>query len=315
MALDEATRHLVEAAARAATKPRHEMNPAEARQAMARIRTVIGKGPGLAEEDSLLIPVPGAELRAHKLVPSGELAGVIVYFHGGGWVVGELEDFDPLCRHLAVRTGCAVVSVEYRKAPERPYPGPVEDAWQALQWVARSQQALFGWSLPLLVGGDSAGGNLAIATTFRAREAGLALAGQLLFYPVADCDFERPSYRDPANQLMLTREAMQWYWDHYVADATRRRECEVSPVRAADLSGLPPALVITAEHDVLLDEGRDYARRLQEAGVPVIHRTWPGQIHAFLMMIDLLPGSADALAFIGTAMGTLRAGEQAARSS
>ena len=314
MALDEATRHLVEAAARAATKPRHEMSPPEAREAMARIRTIIGKGPDLAEEAELLIPVPGAELRARKLVPSGELDGAIVYFHGGGWVVGELEDFDPLCRHLAVRTRCAVVSVEYRKAPEHPYPGPVEDAWQALRWVAASQQALFGRALPLLVGGDSAGGNLAIATTFRAREAGLALAGQLLFYPVADCDFERPSYRDPANQLMLTREAMQWYWNHYVADETRRHECEVSPVRAADLAGLPPALVITAEHDVLLDEGRDYARGLQEAGVPVIHRTWPGQIHAFLMMIDLLPGSAEALAFIGTAMGALRAGQQATGS-
>jgi acetyl esterase len=156
---------------------------------------------------------------------------------------------------------------------------------------------------PLLVGGDSAGATLAIVATHRARDRGSPLIdAQLLSYPVTDCDFDRPSYVDPANQLMLTRETMQWYWHHYLPDPGRRTEPEASPLRAGQLDGLPPAVVVTAEHDPLRDEGEAYARALTDAGVPVLHRRFDGQMHAFLMMVDLLPGSETGLDYINNAI-------------
>ena len=315
MTVEPVTRGLLQRMAERATKPRHEMSPAEARAALAELPKIIGRGPSVRKAHDFEIPVGSEHLPARLYVPDGDLQGLLVYFHGGGWVVGSIAEFDPLCREIAVRSGCAVAAVGYRKAPEHPYPGPVNDAWAALQWIAERQVALLGGSLPLLVGGDSAGANLTIAVTFRARQQGSPrIDGQLLVYPVTDYDLDSPSYVDPENQLMLTRDTMAWYWGHYVADPARRREPEAAPLRAADLAGLPAAVILTAEHDVLRHEGEEYARRLREAGVPVRHRRFDGQMHGFLMMVDLLPGSATGLDYVGNSLRDLLAGRQTPRS-
>jgi acetyl esterase len=299
MAVEPVTRGFLQKMAERATKPRHEMTPTEARAALAELPKVIGRGPAVWRAQDLDIPADAALLPARLFLPSQDVRALLAYFHGGGWVVGSLAEFDPLCREIAVRSGCAVLAVAYRKAPEHPYPAPIDDAWAALQWIAGQQDALLGKPVPLLVGGDSAGANLTIAVTFRARaKSSPRIAAQLLVYPVTDYNLESPSYVDPENQLMLTRETMAWYWGHYVPDATKRREPEASPLRAADLSGLPPAIVVTAEHDVLRHEGEEYARRLREAGVPVSHRRFDGQMHGFLMMVELLPGSAIGLEYV-----------------
>ena len=315
MTVEPVTRGLLQKMAERATKPRHEMSPSEARAALAELPKIIGRGPSVRKARDFDIPIDGAHLPARLYVPHGELHGLLVYFHGGGWVVGSITEFDPLCREIAVRAGCAVAAVGYRKAPEHPYPGPVNDAWAALEWIAKRQVAFLEGRFPLLIGGDSAGANLTIAVTFRARQQGSPrIDGQLLVYPVTDYDLDSPSYVDPENQLMLTRETMAWYWDHYVSDPARRREPEASPLRAGNLTGLPPAVVLTAEHDVLRHEGEAYARRLREAGVPVWHRRFDGQMHGFLMMVDLLPGSATGLDYVGSSLRELLARRQVPKS-
>lgn len=306
MAVDSATREFLDKAAAAATKPRHLMTPAEARAAFGNLRKLLTPGPDVSKVQDLAVPVQGASLPCRLFVPAGEPQALLVYFHGGGWVVGSIEEFDPLCRELAVRTGIAVALVEYRKAPEHAFPGPVDDAWTALEWLAKRQDALLGKSLPLLVGGDSAGGNLAIATTLLAREKkGPEIAGQLLIYPVTDCRLDRPSYTDAANQLMTNLDTMRYYWSHYVPDPAERQKPLASPCRASDLSSLPPAVVVTAEHDVLRDEGEEYAQLLRNAGVRVELRRFSGQMHGFLMMHGILPGSDDGVAFAAAALRRL----------
>lgn len=299
MTIDAETQAFMAKLSAAATKPRHLMTPAEAREAFGRLRGILAPGPELRDVRDLAIPVEGGALPVRLYVPEGQPPALLVYFHGGGWVVGGIEEFDPLCRELASGAGIAVALVEYRKAPEHPFPGPVEDAWQAACWLSAMRRELLGAELPLLVGGDSAGANLAIATTLRAREkAGPAFAGQLLVYPVTDCRFDRASYVDPANQLLTNRETMQWYWTQYAHDEGSRASMLASPCREPDLSGLPEAIVLTAEHDVLRDEGEEYAGRLRDAGVAVHHWRAPSQMHGFLMMLGILPGSREGLRFV-----------------
>lgn len=299
MSLDLETRAFMDKLAAAASKPRHQMTPDEARAAFARISTILSPGADVRAIVPLDIPVEGDMLRARLFVPDERPQALLVYFHGGGWVVGGVDEFTPLCRELAAGAGVAVALVEYRKAPEHPFPGPVHDAWQATQWLAAQRAALLGVELPMLVGGDSAGANLAIAVTLLARrERTVPLKGQLLVYPVTDCTFDRPSYVAPENQLLTSREVMMWYWTHYAPTDAARQASLASPLREADLSGLPEAIIVTAEHDVLRDEGEAYAQRLEAAGVPVHHLRAQGQMHGFLMMIGVLPGSRSGLGFI-----------------
>jgi acetyl esterase len=312
MPLDPETRAFLDKLAASATKPRHLMTPSEGREAFSRLRNVLPKGCEVRTVAPLAIPVAGGVLPGRLFVPFEEPSAIMVYFHGGGWVVGSLEEFDPLCREIARAAGMAVVLVEYRKAPEHPFPGPVDDAWAATLWVAEHAAGLVGRDLALLVGGDSAGGNLAIAVTLRARAAGAPmLAGQLLVYPVTDSRFDRPSYQDPANQLMTNRDVMHNYWNRYVPDEAMRSLPEASPCREPNLRGLPPAVVVTAEYDVLRDEGEDYADRLRAAGVPVDLRRFAGQMHGFLMMIDILSGAAIGVDFVGVALRQLIRSTQA----
>jgi acetyl esterase len=231
------------------------------------------------------------------LIPAGAPRGVIVYLHGGGWVIGAIDEFDAFGRRLAQRTGAAVVLVDYRLAPEHRFPTAVEDSVAAVRWVDDHIEQIAGRRVPLVVAGDSAGGNLTAVVSLRARTAGPSIAAQVLVYPVTDAQFETACYRDPANQLLLTRDAMVWFWNHYAPDPAVRVHPDASPLRADDLSGLPPAIAVFAEHDVLRAEGEAYVERLRAAGVRVAQRCFSGQMHAFFTLINL-PASRDALDFV-----------------
>jgi acetyl esterase len=214
-------------------------------------------------------------------------------------VPGASDGAEPLAATLATRLRAAVVSVGYRLAPEHRFPVAADDSWAALDWAAQRVTDIAGGPVPLVVAGDSAGGNLAAVVARRARDAGGPhLASQVLLYPVTDADFHTPSYTDPESQLLLTRESMAWFWEHYVPDPASRSHPDASPLRAADLSGLAPAIVVTAEHDPLRDEGEAYAAALAAAGVPVAVRRFAGQIHGFVAMVGVLPGSEDGIGYV-----------------
>jgi acetyl esterase len=313
MALDDATTALLTQLAESGAKPLHEMTPAEARGLTAALGEMYGPGPEMERAEDRTAPAAdGHPIPLRVLVPSAAPRGVIVYFHGGGWVIGALPEFETLGRTLAERTGCAVVLVDYRMAPEDRYPAAVEDSWAALQWIDAHLEEIAGARVPLIVAGDSAGGNLAAIMSIRARDAGgPAISQQVLAYPVTDCEMDNATYVDPANQLLLSRESMIWFWNHYAPDPAHREHPDASPARAADHVGLPPAVVLTAEHDVLRQEGEAYAETLRAAGVPVESRRFEGQMHGFFTMVNVLPGSAAALEYVAEQIGRQLAAQPA----
>ena len=227
---------------------------------------------------------------------------IVVYFHGGGWVLGGLDSDDPFCRDLCVRANAIVVSVDYRHAPEARFPAAVDDGFAAVRWVAANADALGGDASRLAVCGWSAGGNVAAVACQMARDAGgPPIAGQVLVTPVVDCDFTRASYVENADGYVLTTSLMRWFWDHY-ADPADRQNPKASPMRARDLSGLPPALVVTCEFDPLRDEGAAYARALTAAGVEARHLPCRGQIHTSVPAVDVILSAAGAREEIGAAL-------------
>lgn len=297
MALDEATTAFLSQMAESGMPPLHEMTPVQARGLGVALREMYGAGPEVARVVDDVVAVEGGQVPVRILAPENPRA-VIVYYHGGGWVIGDIDEFDTLARQMVQRTGAAVVLVDYRLAPEHRYPTAAEDAWAALRWTDAHLDE-HGMRLPLIVAGDSAGGNLAAIVARRARdEGGPQIALQVLVYPVTDADLTNASYVDPANQLMLTRDGMIWFWDHYVPDPASRRNPDASPLQADDLSGLPPAVVLTAEYDVLRDECEAYAEKLRASGVKVEHRRFPGQMHAFFTLVNVLPGAAEGLEYV-----------------
>lgn len=240
------------------------------------------------------IEVPGSSegIRARVYTPAtvGPHPGV-VFFHGGGWVVGDLDTHDGPCRSLCNRAQAVVVSVEYRKAPEHPFPVPLDDAWQALRWVRDNSASLGFGADALVVAGESAGANLAAVVARRARDAGIELAAQVLVYPVTDCVFRTESYRQRGEGFGLTGSEMRWFFDHY-ARGQDWAQSEIAPLRIGDLSGLPPAYLVTCEFDPLRDEGRSYAERLRAAGVPVVHQHLADAIHGVFLMNAVTPVTA-----------------------
>jgi acetyl esterase len=269
--------------------------------------------------EELTAPGPHGGVPVRVYLPEGE--GVfpgLVYFHGGGWVVGHLGTGDVPLRALTNRARCAVVSVDYRLAPEHKFPVALEDCWAVTRWVAKTAADQEIDPARLAVGGDSAGGNLAAAVSLLARAEGWPrLLLQLLIYPVTNFDFGTQSYRDNAEGYALTREAMRWYWSHYLPNGDDGSSPLASPLRAHDLSGLPPAFVATCDFDPLRDEGEEYGSRMLEAGVSVTIRRYQGMIHGFLRLggvIDaahgLVSDCAAALAeafshHVGRSAGTL----------
>ena len=231
---------------------------------------------------------------------------VLVWIHGGGWVIGDLDSGEFPCRRIATETPCVVVAVDYRLAPEHPYPAAVEDAEAATRWALAELAG--GDGARLAVGGDSAGGNLATIVARHLRDDGVDVALQVLVYPVTDCDFTSASYRENGLGYLLDLPAMVWFWGHYQPDPAARTHADCSPLRADDLAGMPPAWVVTAGFDPLRDEGRAYARALQDAGVEVTHREYEGLIHAFFTMNLAMDAAAeaqdDAAAALREAFGT-----------
>jgi acetyl esterase len=299
VAVDEATSAFIAQMAESGLKPLHEMTPEEARGLGGAWLELYGSGPEVGSVSDDAVPVEGGEVPVRIYQPAGAARALIVYYHGGGWVIGALDEFDVLARQLVDRTGATVVLVDYRLAPEHRYPVAAEDSWAALVWIADHLEELAGSRVPLIVAGDSAGGNLSAIVAQRAKaKGGPDISLQVLVYPVTDADLDNASYTDPANQLLLSRDAMIWFWDHYAPDPEDRKNPDASPLRADDLSGLPPAVVLTAEHDPLRDEGEAYADKLRAAGVPVQHQRFDGQMHAFFTMVNVLPGAAAGMDYV-----------------
>lgn len=227
----------------------------------------------------------------------------LLYLHGGGWVLGDLESHDDVCRSLAKRTPCVVVSVDYRRSPEVKYPVPLDDCEAALRWLLDHAGELRVESSRVAIGGDSAGGNLAAGLAIRLRQkGGPPIVLQLLIYPVTDRSVGTDSYREFASGYGLSRANMQWFWDCYLAATAERDNPEVSPLRAGSLKGLPSAFVLTAHSDVLRDEGEDYARRLHEAGVPVDCVRFRSMNHGFIRMGAVYPQADQALSVLADAL-------------
>jgi acetyl esterase len=222
--------------------------------------------------------------------------GAVLFIHGGGWTIGSAEAYDPIAKIVAEGADAIVVSVDYRLAPEHPFPIPYDECWTALQWLAANAGGLGADPARLVVMGDSAGGNLAAVMALRAREAGPALAAQILIYPVTDPDLDRGSYVENATGYFLERSTMQFFWESYTAGGADAADPRLAPLRAESLEGLPPALVVTAEFDPLRDEGEAYAAALAAAGVEVEQRRYDGMIHGFAMMPMAVAAGADALA-------------------
>ena len=291
MALDPSTAKFIAEMAEDGGKPIHESTPHEARALTSKIAELAGPAPEMVRVEECTVEGTDGETTLRILVPLELPRGVLVYYHGGGWVTGSADEYDTVARKLAERTSCAVVLVEYRLAPEHRYPAAVNDSYTALEWVGKHLGDIAGQDVPLIVAGDGAGGNLAAVMAIRARDrSGPSVALQALIYPVTDADFDRPSYLDADNELLLTRDAMIWSWNHYLPEAYRRTEPDASPLHTENLRGLPPAVILTAEHDVLRDEGEAYAARLQEAGVPTDLQRYAGQMHGFFTLL-MLPGS------------------------
>jgi acetyl esterase/lipase len=251
----------------------------------------------VAEVVERTLPGPAGEIpvRVYRPAAGGRLPA-IAYFHGGGFVVGSLDTHDGTCRALANRSGCLVVSVDYRLAPEHRFPAAPEDCYAALRFLAERGDEIGADPGRLAVAGDSAGGNLAAVTALLARERrGPELRFQLLVYPVTNYRFDTDSYRDNGEGYLLTEPLMRWFWGHYLERAEEGEQPIASPLREKDLRGLPPALVITAEYDPLRDEGEAYAARLREADVPTTLRRYRGQIHGFFSMFELLDDGRAAL--------------------
>jgi len=246
-------------------------------------------GEPVGEVADRVIPGPAGSIPIRAYWPkrtagSGdEPLPIVVYFHGGGWVLGNLDTVDGFCRVLTNASGCIVISVNYRHAPEDKFPAAAEDAYAATAWIAQNARSFGGDGRRLAVCGSSAGGNLAAVASLMARDrGGPGISLQVLIVPVTNHSYDTHSYRENADGYGLTKVSMQWFWNHYLASAADGANSYASPLRATDFKGLPPALVLTAEFDPLRDEGEAYAEKLRAAGVPVLYKCYAGMIHMLL---------------------------------
>ena len=289
-----------------AGRPAYEtLTAPEAREFYSQARLVSNpEPPELEKIQPLAIPAPHGSIPARIYTPktlrkTGGLAPCLVFFHGGGWVIGDLETHDVVCRKLAAEGELIVISVDYRLAPEHKFPAAVDDAIASTKWIAANAGKLGIDASRLMVGGDSAGGNLAAVVSLAARDGnGPKIAGQVLIYPATDFSRKHPSHREPETSILLTHSVIGWFMNHYMGDADIN-DWRASPARAKTLAGLPPAYVLTAGADPLRDEGDEYADRLKEAGVGVTYRHFKGQFHGFFTMGKLLQPANVAASEIG----------------
>jgi acetyl esterase/lipase len=301
---------LLERVARSALPPYPTVPPFVARRMYRDTRGALSPAPpDVAEAKLLLAPGPGGPIPLRAYRPAGraadEVLPALMYFHGGGWVIGDLDTHDVVCRQLANGARCAVVSVEYRMGPESPFPAAVDDCMAATRWVAAEAAAMRVDPKRIAVGGDSAGGNLATVVALAARDTGgPALVFQLLVYPATDQRAGHASVERNGEGYLLTKQAMEYFRGHYLPRRADWEDWRASPLLAASLAGLPPALVITAGFDPLVDEGRAYAKRLAAEGVPTVYREYPDMVHGFLLLGGVLD---TANAAVGECSKALRA--------
>jgi acetyl esterase len=290
MPIDPQAQALLDQMAEAGAPPFESMTPEQAREMIVAMRELAGEPEPIAKVEDSQIPTPDGQLPVRIYTPEGTGPfPILVYFHGGGWVIGSVDTIDAPCRAIANAAGCVVISVDYRLAPEHKFPAAPQDCYAATNYVAENAASYNGDPTRIAVGGDSAGGNLAAAVTLMARDfGGPPLVHQMLIYPVTNYDFSTASYQENAENYLLTKAAMEWFWNHYLRTEEDGRHPYASPLRAESLSGLPPAFVATAEFDPLRDEGEAYAARLQEAGVPVTAKRYEGMIHGCFQMAGVL---------------------------
>ncbi len=308
MPLDPQMQELLELTAEFRAVPNHQKTARQARaDTLERTAAMAALGDGpepIASVEDRVIPGPGGDIPIRIYTPDSPSGGAILYFHGGGWVICNLDTHDAPARALAKLSGATLISVDYRLAPEAKYPAAADDCYAATQWVSEHGGDLGIDPSRIAVSGDSAGGNLAAVVAQLARDrGGPAIAFQALIYPVTDLDFTTRSYAEHGSSGdLLSTADMRWYWDHYLESPEQAQEQYAAPLRADDLGGLPPALVITAEYDVLCDEGEAYARRLWAAGVPTRLTRYDGVIHGFFNMAPVLDKATAAQQQAGSAI-------------
>jgi acetyl esterase len=303
MPLHPQVKALLESMAALNLPPIETTTPDVAREMMRKRTAPLGPGPEVAAVVDHRVPVKDGAITVRVYSPSPATSlPALVFYHGGGWVIGDLYTHDAICRTLANAAGCVVASVDYRLAPEFKYPVAAEDSYAGLEWVANHAREIGVDSRRIAVGGDSAGGNLAAVVALMSRDRkGPAIAFQVLIYPVTEHGFDTPSYHANADGYMLTRAGMRWFWDHYLARDADGGQAYASPLRA-DLRALPPALVLTAEYDPLRDEGEAFAEKLSAAGVPVTLTRYPGQVHGFFRLTPVLDDARIAVDEVAAAL-------------
>ena len=305
MPLDPQVEKVLEDAAALGLPAYQDLSPIQAREQMREQSPPVQPELSVEKVVDRKIPGPDGEIPIRLYYPAGDAPfATLVYFHGGGWVIGDLDTHHGFCHALATTSGCLVVAVDYRLAPEHRYPAAVEDAYAATKWVAENLEVIQADPDRFAVCGDSAGGHLAAVVSLMARDRkGPRFDLQILIYPITDYRFDTPSYEENREGYMLTRDLMKWFWNHFINDESKADDPYVSPLRAKNFSNLPPALILTAGYDPLRDEGEAYAEKLQEAGVNVTLTRYPGMIHAFIRMTAQLDKANEAL---GEVSGMLR---------
>ena len=284
--LDPQVKVLLDQMAAANQPAFHSQSPADARKAMDAMLNVLGPGPDVHKVEDRKIPGPAGDTPVRIYSPAGKPIGILVFFHGGGWVVGDIASHDYVCRALTNAAGCMVVSVDYRLAPEHKFPAGPEDCYAATEWVSKNAASLGSDADHIAVGGDSAGGNLAAVISLMARDRkGPRIRHQMLIYPVTDAAMDTPSYKEfTADGFVLSKLDMEWFWGYYLANKRDGENPYASPSRASNLSNLPPAHIITASHDPLRDEGEAYAELLKKAGNRVKVKRYQGVVHGFFSL-------------------------------
>jgi len=314
MAGDSLTRQMTALLAnirRANRPPFHAMSVAEARKTYDAAAEILEPPRAvLARVEEIAIPAgDGTPLAARLYAPSRDVLPALLYLHGGGFTIGGLETHDSLCRQIALRSGCAVIALDYRLAPEHRFPTAVDDTWDAMRWLAAHAGRLGLDATRLAVGGDSAGGTLATVCAIHARDIGLRLRSQVLITPGTTAYADTASHRRYAHGYLLDAETIAWFFDHYI-DQAQRRDWRFAPLEADDLDGVAPACIVLADCDPLVDEGIAYADRLRAAGVAVELELYRGVTHDFIKMGRALPEAGQALDAIGAALRTAFAPEE-----
>jgi len=297
MPLDPQVKAILDEDAERGLPPYNELDPVAARKQMLDLSPPVDPQLAAGRIEERLIPGPQSNIPLRLYYPHGDPPyALLVYYHGGGWVIGNLETHDALCQALAKTSECLVVAVDYRLAPEHPYPAAVEDAYAATCWAADNAVSLQADPRHLAVIGDSAGGTLATVVSMMARDkGGPEISLQVLIYPITDYNFDTPSYLNNERGYMLSRDMMQWFWNNYLEDAAVVGHPYVSPLQAQNLDSLPQAIVLTAEYDPLCDEGQAYACKLQACGINTTHSHYEGMIHGFFRMTARLDQAKRAL--------------------